>query len=561
VAALLAVAGEHYNRRRFGDAEWACRRILEIEPRQSQALHLIGLIAMARGDARAAQGWLDQSVSERPSPEVLVDLAAALIQNWQLERAIKCCRQALAVVPDFAEAHFNLGTALHWAKDYAAAAASLREALRLKPDLFPARVNLGRALLGAGQYPDAQAEFERVFTVNPDHAGSLLFYGICCHEQGDFARAVSYYDRAHSLRPQAHDILGNLANAYRDVGNFARSDELFERILVARPDYPEARNDFSHALLARGQFDRGWKMYESRWEANQWRDQQAYKQPLWNGEPLEGKRLLVWGEQGIGDQMMFASLLPELLPRPASCTLVVDEKLVPLFRRSFPSTEVIARRSEAHGKVLEQPFDYQVPIASLGRHFRRSWADFPQHAGYLRADPVKVEAWKARLAALGPGRKVAISWRGGFVGTRRHLRSMDLEAWLPILKTPGLEFISLQYTDCAAEIEALRRKHGVVLHHWQEAIDDYDETAALVCAVDRVVSVCTALIHLTGAMGRSAWILVPAVPEWRYMREGERMPWYPAARLFRQPGIGEWSSVIEQVAGLVGEFPARGEQG
>ncbi len=517
----------------------------------------MGLIAMAKDDTHSAQAWLEQSVAVRPSPEVLVDLAAALTRNWQLDKAVLCCRQALSVTPGSAEAHYNLGTALHWMKDFQGAVGSLREAVRLNPGFFAARVNLGRSLLGAGQYAEAQREFERVLTVNPAHAGALLFYGISCHEQGEFEKAVSYYDQAHALKPQAHDILGNMANAYRDVGNFARSDELFESILAVKPDYPEARNDYSHALLARGQFVRGWELYEARWEANQWHDRDAYKRPLWNGEPLAGKRLLVWGEQGIGDQMMFASLLPELLPQPASCTVVADAKLVPLFERSFPAAQFVARRSEAHARLLEEPFDYQVPIASLGRYFRKSYADFPRHTGYLRADPRKVEAWQARLAALGNKKKVAISWRGGFVGTRRHLRSIELEAWLPILKTPGVEFVSLQYTDCAQELAELREKHGIVLHHWQEAIDDYDETAALVCALDRVVSVCTALIHLTGALGRTAWILVPAVPEWRYMREGSHMPWYPAARLYRQPRIGEWDSVIELLAAEIGEFAAR----
>ncbi len=556
---MLAAAAGHYNRGELDDAERLCLRMLELDERHPQVLHLAGLICMGKSDTRAAQHWLERSVASRPSPEVLVDLAAALIRNWELDKAVSCCRQALAVAPDFAEAHFNLGTALHWQQEFQSAVVSLSEAVRLKPDFFAARVNLGRSLLGTGRYSEAQREFEQVLSVDPSHAGALLFQGICHHEQGDFGRAVTYYDQAHALRPQATDILGNMANAYRDVGNFERSDGIFERILAVNPDYPEARNDYSHALLARGLFDRGWELYEARWEANGWKDRELYKQPLWNGEPLSGKRLLVWGEQGIGDQMMFASLLPELLTQPSSSAVVVDEKLVPLFERSFPSARIAARRGEMHAALLQEPFDYQVPIASLGRHFRRSYADFPRHAGYLRADPAKVEAWRGRLAALGPGRKVAISWRGGFVGTRQHLRSMDLESWLPILKTPGLEFISLQYTDCARELAALREKHGVVVHHWQEAIDDYDETAALVCAVDRVVSVCTALIHLTGALGRAAWILVPAVPEWRYMREGERMPWYPAARLFRQDSIGRWEPVIGCLAGALGDYSARGE--
>jgi hypothetical protein len=416
-------------------------------------------------------------------------------------------------------------------------------------------VNLARTLLAMGEYAPAQKELDVALAANPRHAGALLFYGISCHESGQFDKALAYYDRARAERPTAIDVLGNMGNAYRDIGNFALSDEIFEEVLRLQPDYPEARNDYSHALLARGQFRRGWELYESRWEANRWTDHLHYRQPRWKGEALAGKRLLVWGEQGIGDQMMFGGLLPQLLPRAASTTVLVDAKLVPLFARSFPAAQVVERRSEAHKGLMDEPFDYQVPIASLGQHFRRSFAEFPQHSGYLRADEAKVRAWRERLAAMGPGKKVAISWRGGFVGTRRHLRSIDVEAWLPILRTPGIEFISLQYTEgAAAELEALQGKHGVRVHHWPEVIEDYDETAALVCALDAVVSVCTALIHLTGALGRPVWILVPAVPEWRYMRQGDRMPWYPSARLLRQPRIGEWDPLIERVAARLADF-------
>ncbi|OGA20540.1 MAG: hypothetical protein A3I02_11745 [Betaproteobacteria bacterium RIFCSPLOWO2_02_FULL_67_26] len=552
--ALLDAAAGYYNRRELRQAERACTRILQLEPGQSQALHLMGLVKLARGDHRDARGWLERAVAARPSPEALVDLAAALTKNWELDDAIRCCREALAVAPELAEAHFNLGTALHWKRQFQAATESLQEAVRLNPDYLPARVNFGRSLLGIGNYPAAQRELEHVIAANPSHAGALLFYGISCHEQGQFDKAIGYYDRAHALKPTATDILGNMANAYRDVGNFARSAEIFEQVLALKPDYAEARNDYSHALLARGHFVRGWKLYEARWEANRWPDRATYAQPLWTGGSLAGKRLLVWGEQGIGDQMMFASMFPELLKFPASCTVVCEQKLMPLFARSFPAVHTIARRSREHEAACREPYDYQVPIASLGQYFRRSYAEFPRHSGYLRADPAKVAAWKARLAALGPGKKVAISWRGGFVGTRRHLRSIGIAEWLPILRTPGVEFISLQYTDCAEELAALREHHGIAPHHWQDVIDDYDETAALVCALDLVVSVCTSLVHLTGALGRPAWVLVPAVPEWRYMLAGDSMPWYPSVKLYRQDRIGEWNEVIGRVGALLKDF-------
>ena len=256
----------------------------------------------------------------------------------------------------------------------------------------------------------------------------------------------------------------------------------------------------------------------------------------------------LWGEQGIGDQIMFASMIPEILACAGSCCLVCELKLTDLFSRSFPAARVVPRKSEVDRSLSGQPFDYQVPIGSLARHLRRDISDFAGGGRYLHADAGKTESWARRLADLGPGRRIGISWRGGFVGTRRHLRSLDLEAWLPILRTPGVRFVSLQYTECAAEREALRAQHGIELHHWQEAIDDYDETAALVCALDGVISVCTSLVHLTGALGRPAWVLVPAVPEWRYMREGDRMPWYSSVTLYRQERVGEWSKVIAQVA-------------
>jgi ADP-heptose:LPS heptosyltransferase len=410
-------------------------------------------------------------------------------------------------------------------------------------------VELGRLLIAAGEFAVAKKELADVLGRQPRHPTALVFHGIACHELGEFDKAIESLEKALPIDPERSDTLCNLAIAYRDSGNFAKAIECFESALKEDPRNAQASNDLAYTLLAHGEFTRGWAHYESRWEANEWPDRGWYQQPEWKGEPLAGKRLLVWGEQGIGDQMMFAGLLPEVLPLPASCTVVCEKKLVPLFERSFPRAAIVERRTWNHDRLLTEPFDYQLGIASLGGHFRKSLADFPRHSGYLRADPEKVERWRQRLAAMGPGRKIAISWRGGFAGTRRHLRSIELESWLPILKTPGMEFISLQYTEGAAEeVARLREQHGVVVHHWPEVIEDYDETAALVCAVERVVSVCTALIHLSGALGRPVWILVPAVPEWRYLREGNRMPWYPSAELFRQARIGDWSGVIERVA-------------
>jgi ADP-heptose:LPS heptosyltransferase len=166
----------------------------------------------------------------------------------------------------------------------------------------------------------------------------------------------------------------------------------------------------------------------------------------------------------------------------------------------------------------------------------------------LQADPVRIAAWRERLAALGPGLKIGISWQGGTHKSRRPVRSLPLAKWQPILQATHAHFIDLQYLDFSAELAAQREATGVQVHSWEAVRADYEETAALVSALDLVISVCTAVIHLGGALGRPVWVMAPFSPEWRYGSKGEEMPWYPSVRVFRQPAYGDWDAVIANVA-------------
>jgi hypothetical protein len=200
-------------------------------------------------------------------------------------------------------------------------------------------------------------------------------------------------------------------------------------------------------------------------------------------------------------------------------------------------------------EIAERGIDVAIPAGSVPRFIRRGLDDFPRHQGYLKAEPERVASWRERLNQLGPGLKVGIAWAGGVRKTRRALRSIPLERWLPILQTPAVHFASLQYTaDAGSTVAAFRAQHGVRVEHWNEAIGDYEETAALVCALDLVISVCTAVIHLGGALGRPVWVLAPYSPEWRYGFTGDTMPWYPSVKIFRQPAFGEWEPVISSAA-------------
>jgi hypothetical protein len=274
--------------------------------------------------------------------------------------------------------------------------------------------------------------------------------------------------------------------------------------------------------------------------------------PRWDGGDLTERSILAYREQGLGDEIMFASCLPQLIERAGHTIIECSDKLKPLFERSFPRATVLSQDNAAREKVEA---DCEVPLGSLPLYFRQSADHFPAHAGYLRADPARLAAWRAKLDRLGPGLKVGISWRGGTYKTRSPLRSIDLRDWEAILSVPDVSFVSLQYTsDAEAEIAALEQSSGRRVVHWPEAIADYDETAALVGALDLTISVCTAVVHLAGALGRPVWVLAPYSPEWRYGRAGERMPWYPSARVFRQEHRGDWPQLVDAVGARLHEL-------
>ena len=244
---------------------------------------------------------------------------------------------------------------------------------------------------------------------------------------------------------------------------------------------------------------------------------------------------------------MFANCIPDVLKLTESVVIECHRNLVALFARSFPGARIqpLVPAGEEPRWVSEQrdPF-LQIAMGDLPGHFRRKWEDFPRHHGYLKASDEKVNQWKRRLNALGPGPKIGISWRGGLQASRAHLRSISIETITSFASLP-CKFISLQYGNVERDIERANQAGSPWLTHWQDAIDDYDETAALVMALDGVVSVCTSLIHLTGALGQKVFILAPAITEWRYLDKGDRMPWYPSAKLLRQKSVGDWTEVID----------------
>ena len=523
--------------------------VLQQHPEAPGAHYLAGRIERLAGHAESALKLLRHAAALDPAHvETHLELAALLRRGREFDSCLDELGIALYHDPDNAQAYFELGNVHRLQGDLDGAESFFRKSIEKNPAQGKAYTELGWIYLMRERYHEAIEMLEKTIELDPDSLVGHNNLGFAYVKTEQYERAMRLFTDLSSRMPR--NMLWpkiNLGNAYEHTGQFDKAEQICDEILLHEPNNFSAHWNRAHNLLSRHDFERGWSEYEYRFQVEGiWRPRLIPFAP-WQGEPLEGKSIIVTAEQGLGDQIMFSSCLPRLAAQAQRVMVECDHRLVPLMQRSFPGVQVIGSRHELKPPWLRAvgEVDFQVSICSLPSFFRRKLEDFPRHHGYLEADPQKVERWRTELARLGPGPKVGLSWRGGTTGTRRSLRSIALRDLAPILRTPGFHFVSLQYGECAEEI-AQARSEGLVLEHWQEAIDDYDETAALCTALDLTVSVCTAVIHLNGALGRPVWVMVPSVPEWRYGRDGESMPWYPSVRLFRQRA--DWDEVFGAVA-------------
>lgn len=560
--------------------ETTLRSLLGDNPGDTEIQLRLGMLLGQRGDLDAAQEILEPLAHACPRADVLLAFGNVLLGRDRIGEAIEVYRLALALVPDSPSVLSNLGLAFLRSGRLIEARATLTRAVLTSPNDAGARVNLGTVYRASGEIDAAVEEFKRAMACNSSFDAArralaeTLISARRIDELAEFLEtdlttgqvttrvllAVAEYWRGNLLRSEkllrsalvdnsrnseAWDHLGVTLQAR---GQWEEALQCFSRSVELDPGNPVPRWHRSVVRLSRGDFAEAWPDYEMRLAIPAAVSRQF---PLrrWRGPEDTGQRVLVYGEQGLGDEIMFASCIPDLVAAGYECVVDCHPKLGALFTRSFPGTTIHAAAPSTDVTWLNRlaPVDCAVPIGSLPLHYRSSIEAFPRNA-YLKADPAKVARWRATLKAISKHKWVGISWIGGTEQSYRERRSIALERWWPLFAVPGIRFISLQYTACNDELRQVSETTGVEILHWQEVIEDLDETAALVCALDVVVSVQTALVHLCGALGCPVSVLVPSVPEWRYLTSGDTLPWYSSVRLFRQRPGHAWDSVLQEVA-------------
>ena len=543
-----------YRHQRTGNpaaAEQCYRRVLERNPADVDAQYLLGALLGERGDLAEAAGHLRRAVAAKPD---FADAHAALgnvhLSLGNHAAAAAGYEDALRLDARNVAAHANLGLAYQRGGRHTAALDAFSRAYALAPDFPDLLKNRTLLQVELGHYDDARRPLEAVLSERPDHLEALKCLGFVLQKMHRPDQALTYYERAQALDPDDPELLNNLGIVLQDLGRLDEAIAKYDAAIARKPDFALARWHRALVHLLRHDFARGWPDYELRLLSADL-PQRTARHPRWDGGALGAVSLLVYAEQGLGDEIMFASCLPEVIAASRHCTIECSPRLETLFRRSFPRATVysLSAGGEPPLELRDAGFDAQIAMGSLPQYLRRSGSDFPRHRGYLKAGPERIDVWRERLAALGPGLKVGISWQGGTHKTRRPLRSIPLAQWAPLLGGAGVQWVSLQYTECSDEIAAVEAATGVRIAHWPEVREDnLEPAAALITALDLVISVCTAAIHLGGALGRPVWVLAPYSPEWRYGIAGDGMPWYPSVMMFRQPRYGEWGPVIERVA-------------
>lgn len=509
-----------------------------------------GYARLAADDAAGAKRIASELLAREPSltnAHLLQAQATAELGEW--EGALASIDNFLAAAGEHAEACFIRGTILERLNRPERALEDFARALTIDPQHAAALDRKGALHDVRGEFELALACARQLVALDPADAQAHRKLGMTLRELGRFAEAAASLQTAAALDPRVYDARATLALTQIDLGQFEQADAVLTQLLGEAADHAQARWARAVSNLLRGRFDVAWDDYE-------WRESRLDAPvrfptvPRWDGAPIDNGYLLLSAEQGLGDQIMFASCVQDALRLAPACIIECDSKLVGLFRRSFPAARVFPGSPMLTPKwvqKLSEPIVAQLPLGSLPALFRRDRSRFPEHGGYLVPDPAAVARWRERLDRLGPGLKVGLSWTGGAAKTRRHLRSLALEQLLPVLRTGNCRFVSLQYVDSRAELAAMQDRHQLEIHDLDAARLDYDETGALVGALDLVISVCTSIVHLAGSIGKPVWIMAPAAPEWRYMAWGQEMPWYPSAIIWRQRRLGDWNEVVSAI--------------
>jgi len=531
---------------RSGDSEAArtlYRSIIARDAGNFDALHLLGVITAQGGDPAAGLSLMDRAIAINPGDvAVRCNRGVALRALGRLDAALASFDAAIALRPDCAEAYVHRGVVLRELRQPGVALASYDRAIALRPDAAAAHFNRGNLLRELRQPAAAVESYDRAIALRPDFADAFLHRGNVLRELRQPQAALASYDQALAIKADYAEAHLNRGTVLREAMQLEAALQSYNRAIALRPDYAEAYANRATVRLLLGDFDHGWRDYEWRWSRSGGPDvprSRHGRERLWLGESsLEGKTILLSAEQGLGDTLQFCRYAAVLSGLGARVLLEVQPPLVSVLATVDGVSQVFAIGSELPS------FELHCPLLSLPLALKTRIDSIPAAQGYLQADAARVAKWRERLAAY-RGLRIGLAWSGNRQHSHDRDRSIPLATLLAGLPT-DFQYISLQKDVREVDARTLHARADVL--DLRSELRDFDDTAALCKNLDVVISVDSAVAHLSGALGQPTWVLLPFHPDWRWLTERSDSPWYRSVRLFRQVRAGRWDEVVARVS-------------
>jgi tetratricopeptide (TPR) repeat protein len=504
----------------------------------------LGNVFLELKDYGKALDAYDKSIKIDPQyEEVWSNKGNVLNELKRFEEAIAHYDKALSLRPSYYEAWTNKGNVLNELNRFEEAITHYDMALNLKPDYHEAWANKGVLLHKLNRFEEAIAHYDHALTLKHDDHGAWSNKGVTLHKLNRFEEAITHYDMALNLKPDYHEACANKGVTLHELKRFKEAITHYDKALSLKPDHHKTSLYKSFSLLLQGYFENGLQLYESRWHSDNVSEiasKRFFDKPLWLGtESLEGKTILLYGEQGVGDFIQFCRYVKLVADLGAKVILESPQSLAGLMEGLEGTSHLVVQGEELPF------FDYQCPLLSLPLALKTKLDSIPNKVGYINLEnhPDKLIEWKARLGLKSKPR-VGLVWSGNPNHKNDHNRSLLLQDILRFLPD-HLEYISLQKE--VREVDKLAIESTPQVLSFANHLNDFLDTAALIDNLDLVISVDTSVAHLSGALGKKTLVLLPVVPDWRWLLNRQDSPWYPSIKLYRQTTVGDWNGVLDEV--------------
>lgn len=538
---------------RVGEAAAAHWRAVKLKPDVAAAHFNLANALDAAGRDEAEKAFRAALVLKPDYFKAWFNLGNARERRQRHREAAAAFARAVALEPAVPDARTNLSDALSAIGDLAGALTQQRAAVALRPDDANAHYNLGVVLQQSAKYEEAELAYRDALRRRPDHVGAWNNLGGVLRRLKRPDKAAACHRIALAFRPDFLEAYYNLGNALQRMGRNAEAEIIYLRVLARNADLATATHNLGMLSLINGDLARGWEGYEKRFQAKEARPWRRPPLPRWNGEPLNGRRLLVWREQGVGDEILFSSCYPQLAALDGAVVVECEPRLLSLLADAFPKLTFRPQSCTLDGEetLSDLGADLHCPAGSLPRLLRRQLADFPASGPWLKPNAVLAARWRTRVSALGRGLKIGVCWRSQLGGDGRDASYTALPDWRPLFDAPSVRLVNLQYDECAAEIEAAQARFGCTIHRWPDLDlkNDFAATAALIANLDLVITVATSVGELAAALGTPTW-RIGGDNDWSSLGTACR-PWYAAMRLWRpKPGESLPGVLARAAAGL-----------